>query len=325
MNRDLFLLDLEAKPRALRALAEVVGINNPWSVAESVGLTTDSHVVFVGMGSSHYANAIAAARLRALGITAVAEIASSDLLPAPRSSTLVIAVSASGTSTETLDAVARYAGRCPIIGLVNVEGSALTSMVDHTVLMQAGVEAGGVACRSFQHTLGLLLSLQEQLVPGSCSPVAHTLSRAADATEDLLDRRDEWLAPVAELALGPQGTFLTAPAHRLSSAQQGALMLREGPRRLAVGCETGDWSHVDVYLTKTMDYRLIAFAGSRWQSTMADWVRQRQSTVVAVGGEVEASAYTLRFHGDDVDDVRLLAEVLVPELLAASVWTEITS
>jgi hypothetical protein len=102
-------------------------------------------------------------------------------------------------------------------------------------------------------------------------------------------------------------------------------MLREGPRRLAVGCETGDWSHVDVYLTKTMDYRLIAFAGSRWQSTMADWVRQRQSTVVAVGDEVEASTYTLRFHGDDVDDVRLLAEVLVPELLAASVWTEITS
>ena len=48
-------------------------------------------------------------------------------------------------------------------------------------------------------------------------------------------------------------------------------MLREGPRRPAVGCETGDWSHVDVYLTKTTDYRLLVFAGSPWEEQMAEW------------------------------------------------------
>ena len=98
-------------------------------------------------------------------------------------------------------------------------------------------------------------------------------------------------------------------------------MLREGPRRLAVGCESGDWSHVDVYLTKTLDYRLMVFAGSRWQAQMAQWVRERRSTVIAIGGEVESSAYDVRWAGDDQDDVRLLTEVLVPEVLAATVWT----
>lgn len=51
---------------------------------------------------------------------------------------------------------------------------------------------------------------------------------------------------VAALVLGPQGTYVAAPARRLRSAQQSALMLRGGPRRPAVACETCDWSNVDV-------------------------------------------------------------------------------
>ena len=48
-----------------------------------------------------------------------------------------------------------------------------------------------------------------------------------------------------------------APAERIGTALQGALMVREGPRRGSDAGETGDWSHVDVYLTKTMDYRAL--------------------------------------------------------------------
>jgi hypothetical protein len=54
-------------------------------------------------------------------------------------------------------------------------------------------------------------------------------------------------------------------------------------RRPAVGCETGDWSHVDVYLTKTLDYRTLLLAGSRWEGELLRWTTERTSTVVAVG------------------------------------------
>ena len=97
-------------------------------------------------------------------------------------------------------------------------------------------------------------------------------------------------------------------------------MLRECPRRPAVGCETGDWSHVDVYLTKTTDYRLLVFAGSPWEPQMAEWTSARGSTVVGVGDEVPGARYTLRYPHDSVDDVALLTEVLVPELVAARSW-----
>ena len=61
-------------------------------------------------------------------------------------------------------------------------------------------------------------------------------------------------------------------------------MLREGPRRLADACESGDWLHVDVYLTKPLDYRALLFAGSRFDPQIMTWVRERGSRVVAVGG-----------------------------------------
>lgn len=304
MNPDLFLADLLEKPARLREL----DLGGAWA-----DVSASASVVLLGMGSSHYANQVAAARLRAAGVRAVAELASSDLLPAVGPDDVVIAVSASAGSAETIDAVDRMG--VPFIALANKPGP-LTDRAAQTVWMQAGEERGGVACRSFQHTLALLLTLESHLTRAPLPPV----SLAAAATEDLLTRADEWRPRLAEGLLGPDGTHVVAPARRLSSAFQSALMLREGPRLKAVGCETGDWSHVDVYLTKTTDYRMLLLGGSRWEPQLLDWTRQRGTTVVAVGAEVPGVTDTLRYRHDDVDDVRLLTEALVGELLAAHAW-----
>lgn len=102
-------------------------------------------------------------------------------------------------------------------------------------------------------------------------------------------------------------------------------MLRESPRLPATGCETGDWSHVDVYLTKTIDYRLVLFAGSRWEPQLVTWVVERGSRLIVIGGEADAAALTIRYRHDDDDDVRLLAEVVVAELLAEGLWSAAAS
>jgi hypothetical protein len=187
--------------------------------------------------------------------------------------------------------------------------------------MLAGEEVGGVACRSYQHTLALLLALEHRLT-GTEGNSAGLARAAAEASADLLARRADWLPRLSELLLGPDGTHVVAPARRLSSAQQAALMLREGPRRQAVGSETGDWSHVDVYLTKTTDYRLLLFAGSRWEDELLRWTSERGSTVVSVGAELPQAAMSLRYAGDEVDDVRLLTEVMVAELVAHRAWSD---
>jgi fructoselysine-6-P-deglycase FrlB-like protein len=315
MNARKFLADLEQKPAALDGLASRLYAANPFG-----DVPTDiSRVVFVGMGSSRYAAGLAALELRAAGIDAAAEYASAAIGYPPGRDTLVVAISATGESAETLDTVARYRGRSPIVALTNSPRSSLAAAADVVVELHAGDETGGVACRTFQHT-GLLLQCLEAHLTGIPQEVGALARRVGDATRDLLTRRAEWLPPVLASLDSRDGVFVLAPAERLASAEQSALMIREGPRRLAVGCETGDWVHVDVYLAKTLDYRALLFAGSRWDGQALEWLAKRGARVVAVGAEVPGAEATVRYAGDDDPVVALHTETLVAELVAASWW-----
>ncbi len=318
MDPLLFQRDIERTPQTLRALAGELNTSNPWAELFSAEMRTDQKIVLLGMGSSHFANSVLALRLQAHGICAMATLASTDPLPAVKAQDFVIAVSASGCSAETVDAIAKLSGTCQTIALTNTSGSVIEKACDSHVSMLAGKEEGGVACRSFAHTLALHLALLEILTG---SPAASkTILLAAQATQDLLDRRDQWLAPLSEILLGPDGTTIVAPSRRLANAQQSALMLREGPRLPAIACETGDWSHIDVYLTKTTDYRMLVLPGSAWEAQLLDWCSQRGSTLAVAGGELPATAMTLRYLNDSHDDVRLLTEAIIMESIAAAKW-----
>ena len=318
MSPQGFLEDLHRKPELLVEAARRLTAEDPWAFLDPL----PGRVVLLGMGSSAYAASVVAARLRARGVLAVAEVASSDLLPDWGPGTVVVAISASGTSRETLDALDRMPPGARTVALTNTPGSPLAERCDATVLMHAEPEIGGVACRSFQHTLVQLLALETHLTGGDRRTLASVVDRAAEGSAGLLATEGDWLPAVTGLLAGPDGTHLAAPARRLSSAQQAALMLREGPRRAAVACEAGDWAHVDVYLTKNTDYRLLVFAGSRWDDGILEWTQPRGTTVVSVGGAFPDAAYTVRYPHDDHDDVRLLTEVLPVELVAAQLWLD---
>ncbi|MEE6167024.1 MULTISPECIES: SIS domain-containing protein [unclassified Mycolicibacterium] len=319
MNADAFLSDLQRKPEVLERLASTL-VENPWAGVVPAGV---GRIVLLGMGSSAYAAGVAAARMRSRGVLAVSELASSTLLPQWGTDTLVVGISATGGSVETLDALDRMTSAQrgeTFIALTNTPDSPIAQRCSGVVDLVAETEAGGVACRSYQHTVALLLALELQMMQVDTKPLVASVRKAAAASAYLLDTESDWRPQVAELLLAPTGTHIAAPAHRFCSAQQGALMLREGPRLGAVGCETGDWSHVDVYLTKTTDYRLLVFAGSAWERQLSEWTTLRGSTVVGVGGDVPGAQLTLRYCGDEDDDVRLLTEALVPELIAARAW-----
>ncbi len=305
MNADLFRRDLEAKPAVLRELAAALDEADVWGFARPV-----RRVLLVGMGSSRYAAEVAALAMRRRGITAIADYASVEATLRADVSTLVVAISANGTSVETVEAM-RHHSR--FVALTNDPGATLAQSATQLVPMRAGTESGGVACRTFQHTLILLMALAGAVT-------GDQVRRTAEATDDLLERRDQWLPRTLELLDGPDGVYAMAPAERLSSALQSALMIREGPRRAAVGCETGDWSHVDVYLTKTLDYRALMFPGSRYDDQALDWIRQRDATLVAVGADVPDAALSIRYRGDDDPMVRLFTETLIAELVAAAWW-----
>nr|WP_255524906.1 SIS domain-containing protein [Herbiconiux sp. VKM Ac-1786] len=289
-------------------------------------------VLVLGMGSSAYAAAVVAREARSLGRDVVVELASTALLPPPADDLVVVAVSATGGSAEVLEAIEPYRGTGRLIAVTNVDDSPLAVRADLVVPLVAGVEASGVSCRTFRHTLVVLGALLRPAVPAGRATTAGpgvpellgvrdpaTLARdAAASADELLGSAASWIDDADRLLGGPDGTFLLAPVERLSSAQQSALMLREVPRRPAWASETGDWSHVDVYLSKTLDYRALLFAGSTWDAPALEWLDSRRATVVLVGSSpVTSAGLHVRYRGDDDPAVALLVEPLVAELLAA--------
>jgi glutamine---fructose-6-phosphate transaminase (isomerizing) len=301
-DAEAFVQDVERKPAALREFAPFLETDR------MPELDVAGRVVCIGMGSSRFAALPVASMLRARGRDVVVERASVDAGTPGGRGTFAIGISASGSTAETVAALQRHrdAGSTTL-AITNAEGSPLEDVADRHVSMRAGEEAGGVACRSFQHTIAVLLAALD------ASRAAAAVRGAADATEHLLERRSSWL-PAAADTLGGGPVFVIAPEERISSAEQGALMFREGPRMQADASETGDWLHVDVYLTKPLEYRAVLFTGSRFDGDVRRWIDERggRALLVGPGG--------IRYPGDDDPDVALLAEPLVPELLAADVW-----
>lgn len=313
MDADRFRHDLAEIPAMLDRIADALDGGLRWPLTGP-----PRRLLLTGMGSSYFAADVVARRLRAAGVDAVAELASARLTWPAHPDLVVVGISASGGSAETLRAVERHTGTSRTVALTNVAGSPVTERADHTVDMLAGPEHGGVACRSFRATLALLLALEREWFG---TDVVAAVRTAGEATDELLSTSSTWLPELVDAAIGPDGTWLLAPAERLSSALQGALMLREGPRLRADGCETGDWSHVDVYLTKTHDYRAVVFTGSEYDAPAADWLTQRGSTVVSVGGTFPGATLDVPYRGSEDPLVAMLTEVLVAELVAARVWS----
>ncbi len=267
MDPALFLADVEQAPAALTGLAGTLRVVDPWAAVDLYGV---ERVLLLGMGSSRYAAETVALSMRAAGLTVVAEPASAEASWPAAPSTLVVAVSATGSSIETLTAAGRYRDHGRLVALVENTGSDLAGVADAVVPLEAGSETGGVACRTYRHTLVQLLALRARLTGGSLTQLADDVERAAESTADLLERRASWLPDTLAALDGPDGVAVLGPAERRGSAEQSALMVREGPRRAATASETGDWAHVDVYLAKTLDYRVLLLAGSRWDAQAMD-------------------------------------------------------
>ena len=269
----------------------------------------DQSLVFMGMGSSAFAAQSIVSRLQASGIDSTVTLSSNPTPPLASKKKTLIAISASGKSVETIEAFENAVGYREKIWLTNAD-----SRGDATVSLDAGPETGGVACLSYLATHIALLRLAESL--GCIGDVTSSIRDAGSAIAGIHETKDSWLPTLEEHINSSAGSFFIAPSDRLCNAQQSALMLRESPRLPSVACETGDWSHVDVYLTKSLDYRAILFPGSKWEDQLFEWTRSRGSKVVTIGFEHPDAEVQLRYSNDSNPIVRLLSETSYAEILA---------
>lgn len=270
-------------------------------------------LVFMGMGSSAFAAQSIVTRLQACGTSATFTLSSNPTPPQASTAKTLIAISATGNSVETNAAFDAASGYKEKIWVTNA--AARGSL---TVAMNAGSETGGVASLSYLATHVALLRLSESL--GCITGLEKSINLAADAIADIYSRKEVWLPELINHIKSPTGSYYIAPADRLCNAQQSALMMRESPRLPSVACETGDWSHIDVYLTKTLDYRAILFPGSIWEDQLFKWTQERGTKVLTIGFDHPYATISLRYKNDSDPLVRLLAETTFAEILGQHLW-----
>ena len=287
--------DIAESPQALARLLD------GWQAPDLGGRR---RFVFAGLGSSRYAALVVAGPVRRAGATAWVEYAGGGAPAAPADDLVAVCISASGRTPEVLASAERHAGRALVVAVTNQPDSALAGRADVVIPLDAGLEASGIAGRTFRATiaaLGLLTGIAsvEDLRPA----VDGLAARPPDAVDT---------AAAADALDGAGSIDVLAPAGLIGVAEQAALMLREAPRLPARPYETADWLHTGVYLALP-GHRVVLVPGSPADDEVVVTVERRAGTIVRLpepdgrGGPLGAA----------------IVASLAPERIAAELWERV--
>ena len=254
--------EMDEQPRALSAamLGRVsatgiaIGELDPLSAA----LTATRSIEFVACGSAYHASLTAATLAeRLLRIPVRVTVASEFRYdpPALGPTSLVIAVSQSGETADTLGAVriAKAAG-APVLAIVNAAGSSLTREADAVVLLQAGTEISVAATKSYtsQALVTLLVTLDLARRTGALTAAdarawAEELLRVPVMASAALDASDA-LPSIAAKYFGASGFMFVSRGAGIATALEGALKLKEISYIHAEGIAAGEMKHGPISL-----------------------------------------------------------------------------
>jgi len=191
----------------------------------------------IACGTSYHAGLVARYWIEKLArIPVSVEIASEyrNREPAVPDNTLLVAISQSGETADTLAALehTRKSGYLATLGICNVPESALTRTCDHVLMTRAGLEIGVASTKAFTTQLTVLLLLATALADTHGAPqetvreVIESLGQAAQQAREVLAMDEAVLEVAEEIANKPHALFL-GRGEEYPIAMEGALKLKE--------------------------------------------------------------------------------------------------
>jgi len=210
-------------------------------------------VHLVACGTSHHATLLARRVLtRLAAVEALTEVASEYRYQPPpvTEGTLLVAVSQSGETADTLAAV-RHALTLPYegtLGLCNVAGSSLLRESSLAFLTQAGPEIGVASTKAFTtqvvglYLLALVLGRHRGTDPARLAEAAAALRALPDALASVLSLDGSLRAVAEEIAESAHALYIGRGDH-YPVALEGALKLKEISYIHAEGYPAGELKH----------------------------------------------------------------------------------
>jgi glucosamine--fructose-6-phosphate aminotransferase (isomerizing) len=183
-----------------------------------ISKSRDIHITACGT-SYHAALMFKYLSSKYLGKTCDAVIASEyPFIASPDKDTLVIAISQSGETADTMKALefAKEKG-AKILALTNVVGSSITRVADEVVYLNSGPEVSVAATKTFTSQLAVVYKL---LFPGN------DFSEIPKIIADSLQKEVE-IKKIAEMIKGKQDVFFIGRGLSVPIAMEGALKLKE--------------------------------------------------------------------------------------------------
>ena len=276
-----YFQDLMAQPAALETTVAWLREAGRWEqVQRQLGSRGWGRIVLTGMGSSYHSLQPLYGSLIAGGLNPVM-METSELihygLPLCDEHALIIAVSQSGASAETL----RLLGlprRSAVLGVTNTANSPLARRADLSLLVQAGTEFS-VSCKTY---VGSLLCLQWLAGIFAGADETQTLRRIAPAAELAQRYLQDWRAHVDALAgplRGIRHLFLAGRGDSLAAVSTGALIIKESAHFHAEGMSSAALRHGPLEMLQS-DMLTVVFNGDARTRSLN---RQLAAELVAKG------------------------------------------
>ena len=326
--RHFMLKEMYEQPRAItdtfrgRVAPETGNILLPDVTLDPSTVKAIQRVVFVACGTASYASLLGRSMIERLaGLPAEVDLASEfryrDALVGPE--TLVVAVSQSGETADTLGAVkaARVKG-APILAITNVVGSALCREATATLYMHAGPEIGVASTKAFStmvvaaYLLGLWLGrLRGVLTAEDVRKRVQDLVEIPRLVEKTLEL-DGTVAALARHLSGARDFLYLGRGLQYPIALEGALKLKELSYIHAEGYAGGEMKHGPIALIDD-GFPVVALAprDASYERMLGniEEVRAREGQVIAV---VQTGDKLVASKAQHVIEVPPAADLLAP-------------
>ncbi len=326
--RHFMLKEMYEQPRAItdtlrgRVSLETGAVVLPDVNLDPATVRALSRVVFVACGTASYASLLGRMYVERLaGIPAEVDLGSEfryrDAPVGPE--TLVIAVSQSGETADTLGAVkAAQLKGCPILAITNVVGSALSREATGTLSMHAGPEIGVASTKAFTamivaaYLVALWLGRQREAISGE-----DVRKRLRDLVEipRLVEQTLELEPRIATLARhlsAAQNFLFLGRGYQHPIALEGALKLKELSYIHAEGYAGGEMKHGPIALIDD-GFPVVALAprDGAYERMLGniEEVRAREGQVIAV---VQSGDKLVASKAQHVIEVPPAADLLAP-------------
>ena len=229
------LKEIYEQPQAFYNTVRAV---NPDTVSELVGCHPTT-ITIVACGSSYHAGLIFKYLLEgSCGIPARVEFASEFRYFPPPGEGLVIGITQSGETADTLTAIRQAkTHNCRTLAITNVLGSTISRVADVTLFMRAGPEMSVAATKSFIAQLAVMMQIANIICDKKYD---ENLLRAHQAIEEILLMD---LSEAVNLCLDAHSIFFVGRGPFYPVSLEGALKMKEITYIHAEGYAAGELKH----------------------------------------------------------------------------------